>query len=144
MHVHVVGDVHELRQVAVLAEELTERDSLPRRPGVGLVWRPEDDDDVATPVRMEGVGAIDVAQLLLEHDPVDDLGARMSWIGQVLERTDDRRPDLRVGRRRGSPCRIEQRAGIDVDLDRAARPAGLGQVGRCGPAIRGGVAGACR
>src|SRR5258707_1246689 len=82
-------EIGELRQVAVLAEELAERDSRAGRRGVELVWRTEHDDDVSAPVRMERVGAVDVSQLLLLHDPEDDLLARIDRVGQVLEGGDD-------------------------------------------------------
>ncbi len=59
-----------VRQVAVLAEEVRQRDGLAGRSGVGLVRRAEHDDDVAAAVRMQRVGAVDVAQLLLVHDPL--------------------------------------------------------------------------
>jgi hypothetical protein len=55
-----VRDVDKVRQVAVLAEELAEGDRDARRPSVRLVRRPENDDDVAAPIRMQRVGPIDV------------------------------------------------------------------------------------
>ena len=67
VHVDVPRDVDEVGQVAVLTEELRRSDELSRRLRVGLVRRPEDDDDVAAAARMERVGAVDVLQLLLLH-----------------------------------------------------------------------------
>ena len=64
----LMGEVDLVGQIPVLPEELAEGDQLARRRRIGLVGRTEDDDDVAAAVRMERVGAVDVAQLLLEED----------------------------------------------------------------------------
>ena len=55
VHVHVVRQVHQIGQVAVLAEELREGDPLPRRGRVELVRRAENDDHVTAAVRMQRV-----------------------------------------------------------------------------------------
>ncbi len=63
VHVDVVRDVDEIREVAVLAEELGEGDRLSGRAGIRLVGRTQDDDDVTAPVRVQRVRAVDVPQL---------------------------------------------------------------------------------
>ena len=72
------SQVDQVREVAVLAEELRERDPLPRRRRVELVRRPEDDHDVAAPVRMQRVAAVDVSELLLDEDVARHL-APLGW-----------------------------------------------------------------
>jgi hypothetical protein len=118
-----VGQVDQVREVAVLAEELAEGDPLAGRRRVELVRRPGDDDDVAAPARVERIGAVDVLQVLLVEDRRQDLGARMGRVGQVLERGLDLGDDARFRH-----ARRERR--VDVDLGRAAGPAGLREVDR--------------
>ena len=58
----------------------------------------------------------------------DHLLAGVGRVGDVRERGPDRGPDLLVGRPRGLRG-APQPGRVDVDLDRPAGPAGLGQVG---------------
>src|SRR5207342_3806421 len=77
------------RQVAVLAKELRRRDELTWRLSVGLVRRAEDHHDVTAAARVQRVGAVDVAQLLLlEHLQNHLLLARDVRVVEVLERPD--------------------------------------------------------
>jgi hypothetical protein len=89
VHVHVVGDVDQVRQVAVLAEELAVGDRRSDRRRIELVGRPEHDNDVARSVRMEAVVAVDVPEVLLLEHSRDNLLARVGRVSQVLERGDD-------------------------------------------------------
>ncbi len=73
----------------MLPEELAERDLLAGRGGIGLIGRTEHDDDVAAAVRMQGIGAVDVAELFLEEDAFHDPLARVGRVGQVVEVVDD-------------------------------------------------------
>ena len=125
MHVHACRQVDEVRQVAVLAEELAEGDALAGRGRVELVGRPEDDGDVAASAGMERIGAVDVSQLALEEHVEDDLLAWVSGVCQVLEGRDDLVPDRVEARQaRHNPAGIAPRE-VDVDLRGAAGPAGL-------------------
>ncbi len=96
-------------QVAVLAEELRERDPLAGRRRVVLVRRAENHRHVARAARVQSIGAVDVPELLLPQDPEDDLLARVRGVGEALEGGDDlvtdglvvrRRDDVRRGRAR--------------------------------------------
>ncbi len=61
VHVDVPLQVDQFRQVAMLAEELRVRDELFWRLRVGLIRRPEHDHHVTATVRVQRVGAVDVA-----------------------------------------------------------------------------------
>ena len=145
VHVDVSRDVDEVGQVAVLTEELRGATST-RRLRVGLVRRPEDDDHVTAAVRMQGIGAVDVPQLLLLHHLEHDLLLPGDVrVVEVLERRDDLVPDrLVVGGRhlRRVPGGRVAAGEVDVDLRRAAGVALLGErvAGRRGAGIVGGLA----
>src|SRR6266536_3573887 len=93
VHVDVVGQVDQVRQIAVLAEELRRRDRLAGCGRVELVWRPRDHDHVPAARGVQRVAAVDVAQLLLLHDPGDDPLAGAGRVAQLLESADDLVPD---------------------------------------------------
>ena len=137
VHVHAAREIDCLGQIAMLAEELAERDPLAQGRRVELIRRLEHDDDVAAAAGMERVAAVDVAQLLLEHDLEHDLRARVGRVAQRVEGVDDLGPGLRVGRRRRPGGRVVQGSRVDVDLGRSAGPTGLGDVDgtrtRCQP-----------
>ena len=144
-HVDVGGQVLDVGHVAVLAEEGRAGDERARRLRVELVGRVAEGDDVTGPGRVRHVGGRaravrDVAGLGLGVDAVDDLPALglavagpVVGVGQRLEG----RLDLR-DRRRLVDGRdlLEAAAGriapgeVEVDLDGAAGPAGLGLADR--------------
>ena len=124
VHVHVVREVDQVREIAVLAEELRERDPLPKGRRVELVRRPQHDDHVARAARMECIRPVDVPELLLLHDLEHDLLARVGRVGQVLERRDDLAADGLVVPRRDDAARIPA-GDVDVDLGGSAGPARL-------------------
>ena len=139
------GEVLHVRHVAVLAEEVRRRDQRARRRRVELVRRVREDDEVAGPGRMCHVGGRaravrDVARLGLGEDPVDDLPALgvavvgpVVGVGEAEEGGLDRAPRWPPRR----PPRPAEAAAdrvatgeVQVDLDRAAGPAGLGLADR--------------
>ena len=153
-HVDVGGQVLDVRHVAVLAEEVRRRDQRAGRLGVELVRRVGEDDQVAGPGRVRHVGRAvrpvrDVARLGLGEGAVDHLPALglavvrpVVGVGQAEVRGLDR------GHGRGDVGRrdlLEAAAGriaagdVEVDLQRAAGPAGLGladRLARGGAAVR--------
>jgi hypothetical protein len=56
-----VGEIDQVRQIAVLAEELRRRDRLARRGRVELVRRPRDHDHVTAAGGVQRIAAVDVA-----------------------------------------------------------------------------------
>ena len=140
------GQVLHVRHVAVLAEEVRGRDQRARRRGVELVRRVGEDDQVTGPGRVRHVGGRagpvrDVPGLGLGEGPVDHLPALglavvvpVVGVGQAEERGLDRgdrrrlvgRGDLRASRAAGRVAAGE----VEVDLQRAAGPAGLGLADR--------------
>ena len=158
-HVDVVGQVLDVRHVAVLAEEVRGGDQRARRRRVELVGRERERDDVARPRRVGHVGRAagpvrDVAGLGLRKHAVDDLPAfglavvrPVVGVGQALVGRDDLgdgrvdvgRFDLRERRRRRDVDGIAT-LDVEIDLHGAAGPAGLGRADGLAdrrPAVRG-------
>ena len=155
-HVDVVLEVLDVGHVAVLAEELGLGDERARRRRVELVRRVGEHDDIAGARRVGHVGrgvswtVRDVAGLGLGEDAVDDLPALGLAVARPVVRIGDRLEGGLIGstRRRlvGGRDLLQAAAGgvaagqVEVDLHRAAGPAGLGladRLARGRPAVRG-------
>ena len=127
-----VREVDEVRQVAVLAEELAEGD---RCPGVAASnWYGGRKTTTTSPLRFgwsESVPSTLRELLLLQEHSRDDFLARVGRVGQVLEARSMICVCATVPRSSPAAHRLMpplDRAGeVDVDLDRAAGAARFGQ-----------------